>query len=157
MMHGCVSDSEAQTRALGKRIGSLVHPDQVIALIGPLGAGKTQFAKGVAEGLEVADRRVVNSPSYVIVNEYDGRLHLYHLDAYRLAGPGELEALGFEDMCHSGGVVLVEWADRVRSLFPDDHLTLTLTATGLQRRRLDFAASGRRSVALLDSFARSCA
>ena len=101
------STSVEDTLAIGSRLGAAAQPNGVIALTGPLGAGKTHLAKGIAEGLQVHDTRVVNSPTFVLVNEYAGRLHMYHVDAYRLAGPAELAALGFEDMCDAGGLVVV--------------------------------------------------
>ncbi len=110
------SAGEQQTQALGRRIGAVLQPGDVVGLVGPLGAGKTQLAKGIAVGLGVADSRQVNSPTFVLVNEHAGRMHVYHLDVYRLSGAGELESRGFEAMCGGAAGVMVVWADRVRSV-----------------------------------------
>ncbi len=83
----------------------------------------------------------MNSPTFVLVNEYQGRLSIHHLDAYRLAGAGELEALGFEEMCAGAGVVLVEWADRVTDAIRADALWIDLTVTNDQERRLTLRTS----------------
>jgi len=130
------SAGEEQTQALGRRIGAVLQGGDVVGLVGPLGAGKTQLAKGLAVGLGVADSRQVNSPTFVLVNEYAGRLHVYHLDVYRLSGVGELEALGFAEMCGGAAVVMVEWADRIASALGPETLWVELSSTGATQRRL---------------------
>jgi tRNA threonylcarbamoyladenosine biosynthesis protein TsaE len=137
-----------ETLALGRLLGRCVRAGQVIALVGPLGAGKTCLVKGVAAGLGLEGRRRVVSPTYLIVKEYEARLRIYHVDAYRLAGPDDLEALGFEEMCEAGGVVLVEWADRVSSVMPEDHLRITIEPAGETQRRIFFEALGEQSAVL---------
>jgi len=114
-----VSHSVDETIALGRTIGKQLQGGEVIALEGTLGTGKTHFIKGLALGLDVADVDVVTSPTFTLINEYEGRLQLYHADAYRLEKADELAALGFDEMCGGLGVVVVEWADRVRSLMDD--------------------------------------
>ncbi len=143
------------TLAIGSRLGTAAQPNDVIALTGPLGAGKTQLAKGIAAGLQVNDTRVVNSPTFVLVNEYAGRLHMYHVDAYRLAGPAELAALGFEDMCVAGGLVVVEWADKIQDLLPADSLSIELTAAGENSRQLRLTPGGPHSKQLLTELMRT--
>ena len=135
------SDSVEATRLFGQRLGQWAEPGTTVALIGPLGAGKTHLAKGVAVGLDVADERKVISPTFVIVREHAARLRLYHVDAYRVSA-GELADIGFEEMCSAGGVVLVEWADRATEILPDDHLTITIDPTGANTRRLSCRAVG---------------
>ncbi len=113
------STSPEQTVALGRVLGSLLRGGDFIALSGPLGAGKTQFVKGVALGLGVDPSEPVVSPTFVLVREYAGNLRLYHIDAYRLAGAGELFSLGLEEMTgEADAVVAVEWADRVPQAVP---------------------------------------
>lgn len=141
------------TVALGRRLGEALGTGDVIGLIGPLGAGKTVFVKGVAAGAGVADQRQVNSPTFVIVNEYDadgssGALRIHHVDAYRLHGPGDLDALGFDEMCQ-GGAVVIEWADRVIDLLPPDRLTLELEPVDDHRRRVRCLATGPNGRRLL--------
>lgn len=152
--HEITSTSVDDTLAIGSRLGAAAQPNDVIALTGPLGAGKTHFAKGIAAGLQVDDPRVVNSPTFVLVNEYAGRLHMYHVDAYRLAGPAELAALGFEDMCDAGGLVVVEWADKIQNLLPADSLSIELAVTGENSRQLRLTPGGPHSKQLLTELMR---
>ena len=104
-----------ETIELGWRIGGQLKGGEVFALTGPLGSGKTYFVKGIAYGAGAPDSSRVNSPTFVIVNEYSGRLDIYHVDAYRLASAEQFEMIGFDDYCYPGSVVLVEWADRIES------------------------------------------
>jgi tRNA threonylcarbamoyladenosine biosynthesis protein TsaE len=143
------SNSVEETRRFGRLLGECAGAGTVVGLIGPLGAGKTQFVKGIAAGLDVDDVRRVCSPTFVIVREHPGRLRLYHVDAYRV-GSADLAAVGFDEMCRAGGVVVAEWADRVSDLLPDDLLMITIELTGESQRRLNCRASGPRSLRLLD-------
>lgn len=119
-----VSTDPEQTRAAGRALGRAAAPGTMLALRGPLGAGKTQLAKGVAEGLGV--RSVVNSPTFVLMNEHVGRLRLFHVDAYRLDDPEEALAAGLLDDRELDGVTVVEWADRLEGWLPADRLDLAL-------------------------------
>lgn len=149
------SQSPEQTRAIGAEIGKALRTGDVVALVGPLGAGKTQFVKGLAAGAGVADARQVNSPTFVIVNEYDaGPLRFYHLDAWRLRGADDLDALGFDEM-QTRGPVVIEWADRVSDILPTDLLTVKIEPTGDQTRALTITAAGQRSDALRSRLAGS--
>jgi tRNA threonylcarbamoyladenosine biosynthesis protein TsaE len=139
------SRSPAQTRAVGTRLGEALFPRACVALTGPLGAGKTEFVKGVAAGLGTPTDIPVNSPTFVIVNEYPGRLHLYHLDAYRLTGPDDLLALGFDDMLTGENVVLVEWADRATEALPEDRIVVAISHTEGHTRDIIIEATGKRS------------
>lgn len=120
------SASPEQTRAIGRRLGQLASPGTVLALSGELGAGKTQLAKGVAEGLGVTS--VVNSPTFVLMNEHAGRLRLYHIDAYRLGDPEEAIAAGLLDEREVDGLTVIEWANRLEGWLPIERLDLTLEA-----------------------------
>jgi tRNA threonylcarbamoyladenosine biosynthesis protein TsaE len=143
------SDSVVSTQDIGRRLGAVLAPGHVVALIGPLGSGKTTLVKGIADGAGVADPRQVNSPTFVIVNEYQGRaLHIYHIDAYRLRDSADLDAIGFEEMM-SQGAILLEWADRVAEVLPEDHLTIALQPLAEHRRQLHLTASGPKTQALL--------
>jgi tRNA threonylcarbamoyladenosine biosynthesis protein TsaE len=124
--------SAAETRALGRALGTASVPGTVLALVGPLGAGKTQLAKGVAEGLGV--RSVVNSPTFVLMNEHQGRLRLFHIDAYRLDDPQDAVAAGLLDERQAAGVTVVEWADRLEGWLPDARLEITLAPVGDDER-----------------------
>jgi tRNA threonylcarbamoyladenosine biosynthesis protein TsaE len=114
----------AATRRVGRTLGRAAVPGTVLALVGPLGAGKTQLAKGVAEGLGVTS--VVNSPTFILMNEHGGRLRLYHIDAYRLADPEEAVAAGLLDERQVDGVTVIEWADRLEGWLPADRLEIEL-------------------------------
>ncbi|MEO6294221.1 MAG: tRNA (adenosine(37)-N6)-threonylcarbamoyltransferase complex ATPase subunit type 1 TsaE [Candidatus Limnocylindria bacterium] len=120
------SDGPDSTRAIGRALGRGATAGTVLALVGELGAGKTQLAKGVADGLDVPG--VVNSPTFVLMNEHIGRLRLFHIDAYRLGGPEEAIAAGLIDDRQADGVVVVEWADRLAGWLPAERLEITLLA-----------------------------
>ena len=112
------------TRAIGRALGRAAAPGTVLALSGELGAGKTQLAKGVASGLGVES--VVNSPTFVLMNEHVGRLRLFHVDAYRLGDPEEALVAGLLDDRSADGVVVIEWADRLDGWLPDDRLDVQI-------------------------------
>ena len=103
----------AATEAFGRRLGELLFPGAVVALVGQLGAGKTHLTRAVAEGLGVKNPAAVNSPTFVLIQEYPARLPIYHFDAYRLSGPREFAELGVDEYFRGDGVCLVEWADKV--------------------------------------------
>ena len=134
----------AATEAFGRRLAALLFPGAVVALVGPLGAGKTHLVRAVAEGLGVADSRVVTSPTFVLIQEYSARLPIYHFDAYRLRGDAEFAELGVHEYFARDGVCLVEWADRVAGCLPEAHLRATLEVTGATSRRLTLEAIGER-------------
>jgi len=141
--HGTVlSDSPESTRAFGRALGNAASPGTVLALSGELGAGKTQLAKGVASGLGVES--VVNSPTFVLMNEHIGRLRLFHVDAYRLGDPEEAAAAGLLDDRAAGGVVVIEWADRLDGWLPEDRLDLRIdsVAGAPNSRVLTWSAHG---------------
>lgn len=112
-----ITRNEAETEALGQRLGAMLKPGTVIAYYGDLGAGKTAFTRGIARGLEIAER--VTSPTYTIVNEYTGRLPLFHFDMYRLDSSEDLFDIGWEDYLARGGICCVEWSERVEDVLED--------------------------------------
>lgn len=144
-----LSRSEADTRRLGAALATILTPGTVVALVGNLGAGKTRLVQAVAEALGV-DRETVTSPTFVLLQEYAGRLPLYHFDAYRLRDIDEFLALGAEELLWSEGVCLIEWADRVAEALPGDHLRIEIEAAGPEARRFRFTGTGPRSRALVD-------
>ena len=107
------SNSPEQTRELGEKLGRLLSRGNVVALVGELGAGKTVLTQGLAKGLGVGPDEYVSSPSFALVNQYRGRVPIYHLDIYRLGGEAEMVALGYEDYFEPDGVTIIEWADKV--------------------------------------------
>lgn len=137
-----------ETRDVGRRLGAAAEPGTVVALIGPLGAGKTQLAKGVADGLGVPT--VVNSPTFILMNEHVGRLRMFHIDAYRVDDPGEAAAAGLVDERQADGVTVVEWADRLPGLLAADRLELQIVpvADDPLARDLTWRATGPRHAEL---------
>lgn len=138
------------TQRLGHRLGELLWPGAVVALVGPLGAGKTYMVRAVAEGLGVQGRGTVTSPTFVLVQEYEGRLPVHHFDAYRLRSSGEFADLGAAEYFESAGVSLVEWADRVEPCLPGEHLRLTLHVIGETARRVVVEGRGEHYADLAD-------
>jgi len=142
--------SPDETLEWGRRIGRAAGPGDVLALVGDLGSGKTVLAKGVAEGLGAAAAREVTSPTFVLCREYlGGRIPFYHLDAYRLRGAADLEAIGSAEILGGDGLAALEWADRAPQALPQDHLEVRLEVIGPQARRLTFAARGPQAAHLL--------
>lgn len=143
---------EAETARAGRLLGRIAQPGAVVALMGPLGAGKTAFVRAMAEGLQVADLTAVTSPTFTLLQHYPGRLTMHHCDTYRLRHPGEFDDLGAQDWIRSGGVFVVEWADRVAHLLPDDLLAIVLEIVDPEKRRLLAKATGPFHTALLASW-----
>ncbi len=125
-----------ETIAAGRRFAQRLQTGDCVALMGPLGAGKTQFVRGVALGMGLDDGRMVHSPTFVLMQEYPCRVPVYHLDLYRLKEPvAELEDLGFEEFL-TDGVVLLEWADRASGLVPQDSWRVSIQITGPTDREI---------------------
>ncbi|MDH3975835.1 MAG: tRNA (adenosine(37)-N6)-threonylcarbamoyltransferase complex ATPase subunit type 1 TsaE [Deltaproteobacteria bacterium] len=139
-----------ETIALGERLGTFVKSGQVVALIGELGAGKTTLAKAIARGLGVADDVIVSSPSYTLVNEYDGRFPLYHFDLYRLEGAHDIHDLGYDEYLEGEGVSLLEWADIAPELLPKEHLEIRMEIINDKERKMTLKARGKDSERILD-------
>ena len=119
------SSSPEETYAIGRRLGQLAEPGDIVTLSGDLGTGKTVFAKGFAEGLGIADD--VTSPTFTIIKEYtDGRIPLAHFDAYRIADPDEMYAIGYEDYLSGDFVCLIEWPEMIEELIPGDAIGVRL-------------------------------
>lgn len=127
-----VSESEADTEALGQALAGVIAPSTVIGLVGPLGAGKTRLTRAIAEGLG-ASSQAISSPTFVLIQEYEATLPVYHFDVYRLRSPGEFEALGPDEYFEGEGVCLVEWADRVADFMPRTTWWITAEPRGEQR------------------------
>jgi len=138
--HACHCASSEETVAAGERLGALLAPGSVVLLVGPLGAGKTTFAKGVARGLGVADQII--SPTYTIVSEYRGRLPFHHVDLYRVEGREQIENLGLDDFLWGEGASLVEWGEKIEADISLPHLRVTLRITADGGR--DIAVEERR-------------
>jgi tRNA threonylcarbamoyladenosine biosynthesis protein TsaE len=144
------SENVRQTLRYGQALGESLEAGDLVAISGPLGAGKTQLVKGIARGLRVPADEPVVSPSFVLVREYGGRLKLYHVDAYRLRSAAELIALGWDEMREQpGSVVVIEWSDRVPAAIPEDAFQVELEHDGPTTRRIRLAVSDERRRAAL--------
>ena len=132
-----ITNSPSETIEFGRNLGMKLRGGEVIALCGPLGSGKTHLVKGIAAGAAGTEQTHVNSPTFVIVNEYAGRLDIYHIDAYRLEAVSEFEALGFDDFCYEHSVVLIEWADKIESALEGiDYVRIRLEHAGRTAREI---------------------
>jgi len=140
--------------SLGRKIGEGLEPGSVIALMGELGCGKTLLTRGICEGLGVP-RRQVNSPTFVLVNEYRGRLPVFHLDLYRLDNAGDGIELGMADYLAraQAGVMIIEWAEKVLILLPENLLKVEFEVVSVRKRRIVFSAPSDRIDRLLRGLA----
>lgn len=143
----CTAASPRETMELGIALAKLLRPGDLISLEGDLGAGKTQLAKGIGAGLGI-EENTITSPSFTLINQYEGRYPLYHFDVYRIE-PVDLEELGYEEFFFGKGVCLVEWGDRVRDYLPDEYLQIVIQQAGAQKRELTLTAHGERYQELL--------
>ncbi|MCR5732087.1 MAG: tRNA (adenosine(37)-N6)-threonylcarbamoyltransferase complex ATPase subunit type 1 TsaE [Sphaerochaetaceae bacterium] len=120
-----ISKNEKETQEIGRKVAQKINKGSVISLRGSLGAGKTVFAKGFAKELGIEEAIV--SPTFTLVQEYDGKLKMYHLDLYRLSGEDEFESMGGEDFLYSDGVALIEWSEKIEDMLPDDTIYINIT------------------------------
>jgi tRNA threonylcarbamoyladenosine biosynthesis protein TsaE len=145
--------SAADTQAIAERLGRLLIAGDVLALVGPLGAGKTTFVQGLARGLDVPPNRNVASPTFALVTEHPGRIPLVHADLYRIEDARELTELGLID-AFDRAAVAIEWLDRFPDAAPADRLEITIEFAPGDARRLTFTPAGPRSTAIVDGLRR---
>ncbi|RMF98200.1 MAG: tRNA (adenosine(37)-N6)-threonylcarbamoyltransferase complex ATPase subunit type 1 TsaE [Candidatus Schekmanbacteria bacterium] len=139
-----VSKSENDTFSLGRRIGEVLLGGEILALSGELGSGKTYFTKGIAGGLGI-DRDVVVSPTFTIVNEYEGRLKMYHSDFYRIDSCAEFETIGLDESFKEfKAVIVIEWADKLEQLLPDEKLNVSITVQNKNKRIFEFSTKSKK-------------
>ncbi|MDD3905878.1 MAG: tRNA (adenosine(37)-N6)-threonylcarbamoyltransferase complex ATPase subunit type 1 TsaE [Candidatus Omnitrophica bacterium] len=132
-----ISNSPEDTIEIGRKLALKLKKGDVVALIGDLGSGKTVFTKGIAAGLGVKNPRYVNSPTFVIIKEYKGKLPLYHFDLYRLDHSSVLDEEGYEEYFYSDGVTVIEWADKIRPILPKKYVEVKLTALSEDKRKIE--------------------
>lgn len=137
--------SADETVEMGRKLGTALQAADIVCLSGNLGTGKTAFTHGLATALGIDG--YITSPTFTIVNEYQGRLPLYHFDVYRLGDPEELYDIGFEEYLDAGGVVVIEWADMIQSILPDNHIWVEICKipggdTGEREITIDFRGKG---------------
>lgn len=139
-MYTLITHSAAETQAVAEKLATLVTAGTVITLNGDLGAGKTTFTQGFGKGFGV--KRNVNSPTFTIMKQYQGRLPLYHMDVYRLEDTGD--DIGLEEYINGDGVAIVEWSNLIESSLPAERLAITIERVGDEERRLTFEPIGQK-------------
>jgi tRNA threonylcarbamoyladenosine biosynthesis protein TsaE len=153
------TSSPEETHLLAEHLGRLLEPGDVVALVGELGTGKTLFAQGLAQGLDVPVSFAITSPTFTLVNEYPGRIPFYHLDLYRIAGAAQCLDLGLEELIYGHGAAAIEWAERLGPELPEERLEVHLNFTGESSRLIEVRAFGRRMkerLARLAAVRKSC-
>jgi tRNA threonylcarbamoyladenosine biosynthesis protein TsaE len=148
-MFSVITSSPEQTWRIGEALGRLLGAGDTVCLYGDLGSGKTNLSYGIALGLEVRDR-YITSPTFAFVNEYEGRVPLYHLDLYRIEDPDELENIGFDEYVGADGVAVIEWAERAENDLPAQRLSIYLSTVDEHSREIGFLADGERYEKLLE-------
>lgn len=130
--------SPEETQAIGVRVGQNLKPGDIVALIGDLGAGKTCLTQGIARGAKIDSNQIVNSPSYTLINEYEGEIPIYHIDLYRLQQREEILDLGLEVYFEGNGICIIEWADRMLDLLPEGYMEIKLNWEDESVRTIEF-------------------
>ncbi len=148
-MFNVITSSPEKTWQIGQLLGELLDVGDTVCLYGDLGAGKTNFTFGIAQGLDVQEQ-YITSPTFTFVNEYQGRVPLYHIDLYRLKDPDELENIGFEEYIESDGVTVIEWAERAEDALPVEGLSVYLAYVDEHSREIGFIAEGERYEKLVE-------
>jgi tRNA threonylcarbamoyladenosine biosynthesis protein TsaE len=144
-----LSTSTRMTMSFGQRLAKLVRGGEIIGLRGELGTGKTTFVRGFCAGIEVSQKAWVRSPTFTLINEYQGRLPVYHIDLYRIARAEEIEALNLREYLYSGGVSLVEWSERLPADELEEYLEVSLAHRDKSKRQVTFTARGERYEGIL--------
>lgn len=142
------SFSDEESKEIAARLTLLLQPGDIITLEGELGAGKTTFTKGIAQGLGV--KRMVNSPTFTIVKEYDGRIPLYHMDAYRLEHSEE--DIGFSEYFNGKGLSVIEWAKFIEEFLPTERLNVKINYLGENSRLIEFDPTGEHYKKVIKRF-----
>ncbi len=144
-----IAHSPQETNTLGVRIGRIAAPGTIIALTGDLGSGKTAFAKGLAQGLDVPVHYYITSPSYTLIHEYPGRHLFFHIDLYRIDNISDLEEIGLYEIIDGKGVVAIEWADKLGNEMPLNHLAIYFEIIDQGSRRIQMTARGAQEINLV--------
>lgn len=130
------TESPEETQNLGEKLGKTLQRGDVIALIGDLGTGKTCLTQGIARGVGLALNEVVSSPSYILINEYNGQIPIYHIDLYRLETAAEIAELGLSEYIEGDGICIIEWAERMADGLPDTCIKINMTWEGENNRSI---------------------
>jgi tRNA threonylcarbamoyladenosine biosynthesis protein TsaE len=148
-MFSVITSDQKQTWRVGEMLGGRLDAGDTVCLYGDLGAGKTSFSYGIALGLNV-EANYITSPTFTFVNEYKGRVPLYHIDLYRIQNPEELENIGFEEYIETDGVTVIEWAERAEDELPQECMNVYLSYVDEHSREIGFLAEGERYEKILD-------
>ena len=149
LIYNTVSDRE--TIKLGQKLGAVLNEGDVIALVGELGSGKTWFAKGIAIGLGISPGTVITSPSFSLLNEYEGRCTFFHMDAYRLESLSDFISAGLDEYFFQDGVVAMEWADRWPEILPDWRVKVEFAIVDDHLRKINLSGYHARAVEILNN------
>ena len=144
------SKSESQTRTFGAKLAKRLKPSDVVCLTGPLGSGKTTLTKGMAKALGI-DPSDVHSPTFTLMNIYEGKLPLYHFDFYRIDKPMDTQALGLEEFLYAKGVCVIEWAERLKSFLPPVYLKVEAKHKNEKSRTFTLYAKGKRAKDIIEN------
>ena len=150
-----ISNSSRKTMSWGRKLARLVQGGEIIGLAGEVGTGKTTFTRGFAAGAGVGKNAWVRSPTFTLINEYQGRLSVYHIDLYRIGKAEEIDALNLREYLYSAGVSLIEWFDYLPAGEVDDYLEIRMAHAGRTGRELTFVAHGERYERILDQLRNS--
>jgi tRNA threonylcarbamoyladenosine biosynthesis protein TsaE len=143
--------SDRETIALGRKLGALLEDGDMVALVGELGSGKTWFTKGIALGLGIGGNEVITSPSFALVNEYEGKVPFFHMDVYRLGSLSEFLSAGLEEFLHQSGVVAMEWADRWPEILPKKRIKVEFVILDGSRREITLSGDHARAHKIINS------
>lgn len=132
-----ITHSREETIQLAEQLARGLQKGDVLALYGDLGSGKTTFTKGIGRGLGVKDVRHINSPTFVLIKEYETRIPMYHLDLYRLDNLGDIEDICVEEYIYGDGVAIVEWAEKIKDILPEKHIAVKFTIKGDEEREIE--------------------
>jgi tRNA threonylcarbamoyladenosine biosynthesis protein TsaE len=146
--YSTVSDDE--TANLGRKLGASLREGDVIALVGELGSGKTWFTKGIGLGLDISSDTIITSPSFSLVNEYEGRYTFFHMDGYRLESLSDFLSAGLDEYLHQDGVVALEWADRWPEILPDWNLKVEIAIVDERSRKITLSGHHPRALEILE-------
>jgi len=138
-----ISKNSEETVNFGKHLAELFREGDIVCFFGDLGSGKTTLIKGIAQGLKIGPAKV-NSPTFVLMNVYHGRLPLFHFDLYRLENAEEISTIGYEEFLYGNGVSVIEWADRLGALLPEEYLRVDLKHKTIDERVIQLSAKGPR-------------
>lgn len=149
-----VSTAPEKTFSFGRQLGQLLQEGSVLCLIGDLGAGKTLLVQGIAQGLGLNEE--ITSPTFTVMNVYEGNIPVYHFDLYRLESPEQLVDIGFDEYTNAGGIAIIEWPDKFPGFMPDSYLRIELIKTGDNDRLIKVSSQGAHHHLLYEELKQAC-